>query len=161
MHRPRVDPLYAHEMARRRTTTIVSVGYEGRSADELIRTLQQSKVEVLVDVRLTPISRKKGLSKKALAAALAEAGIEYRHEPELGNPRDNRDPFRKGLASARQRYDAHLSNGAEATFDATIALARRTRVALLCFERDHSTCHRSCIIERAQRGDPALSVLKV
>ena len=148
-------------MSPRRTTTIVSVGYEGRTAEELVRTLEQSKVDVLVDVRLTPISRKKGLSKKALSAALAEAGIEYRHEPELGNPKDNRDPFRKGLKSARTRYEAHLSNGAEATFDSTIALARQSRIALMCFERDHSTCHRSCILERAQKADPALSVLKV
>jgi len=148
-------------MSARRTNTIVSVGYEGRTAEELVRTLEQSKVDVLVDVRLTPISRKRGLSKKALSAALAEAGIEYRHEPQLGNPKENRDPFRKGLKSARNRYEDHLSNGAEASFDATIALARESRIALLCFERDHSTCHRSCITERAQKSDPALSVLKV
>jgi uncharacterized protein (DUF488 family) len=148
-------------MSRPRVTTIVSVGYEGRTLEELVRTLEQSKVDVLVDVRLTPISRKKGLSKTALSAALAEAGIDYRHAPELGNPKDNRDSFRKGLKSARARYEAHLSKGAEATFDATIALAKVSRIALLCFERDHSSCHRSSITERAQKSNPALSVLKV
>lgn len=139
----------------------MSVGYEGRTADELVDTLKDRGVDVLVDVRLNAISRKKGLSKKALAAALADAGIEYRHEPKLGNPKENREAFRKGLKSARDRYEAHLSNGAVATFDATVALAANRRIALLCFERDHRTCHRSCIIDRAQRADPALSVIKV
>ncbi|MDE0652776.1 MAG: hypothetical protein OXI26_03915 [bacterium] len=37
--------------------TIVSVGYQGRSVDELIDVLCQGEVEVLVDVRLNPISR--------------------------------------------------------------------------------------------------------
>ncbi|MDR1430587.1 MAG: DUF488 domain-containing protein, partial [Propionibacteriaceae bacterium] len=50
----------------------------------------------LVDVRQTPISRKRGLSKTALGAALSEAGIDYIHLRELGNPRDNRDGYRQG-----------------------------------------------------------------
>ncbi len=148
-------------MSSSRTTTIVSVGYEGRTVEELVRALEQCQVEVLVDVRLTPLSRKKGLSKTALSATLTKAGIQYRHEPQLGNPKDNRDAFRQGLKSARTRYEAHLSNGAEATFDATIALAHESRIALLCFERDHSTCHRSSILERAQKADSTLLVLKV
>ncbi len=142
------------------TGTIVSIGYEGRTLDEFVDVLRGHRVEVLIDVRLTPISRKKGFSKSALSAALEVAGIEYRHEPALGNPKDNRDPFRRGLASARERYAGHLSNGANTTYEATVDAARWSRVALLCFERDHSQCHRSCITERAQAEHPALSVVR-
>ena len=70
------------------SVTIVSVGYQGRSVGELIDVLRQGGVEVLVDVRLNPISRKPGFSKNPLSQALAEAGIGYRHERELGNPRE-------------------------------------------------------------------------
>jgi hypothetical protein len=34
------------------------------------------------------------MSKRKLAAALGEAGIGYVHLPALGNPKDNREPFR-------------------------------------------------------------------
>lgn len=142
------------------TGTIVSIGYEGRTLDEFVDLLRGHGVEVLVDVRLTPISRKKGFSKSTLSAALEAAGIEYRHEPALGNPKDNRDAFRRGLTSARSRYVRHLSNGASSTYEATVDSARTRRVALLCFERDHSQCHRSCITERAQAEHPALSVVR-
>ncbi|PPJ18215.1 hypothetical protein C5E45_10195 [Nocardia nova] len=41
--------------------------------------LAEAGVATVVDVRLTPISRKPGLSKTKLSAALAEAGIRYVH----------------------------------------------------------------------------------
>jgi len=52
------------------TGTIVSIGYEGRSLDEFVQALKGHRVDVLIDVRLTPISRKKGFSKTALSEAL-------------------------------------------------------------------------------------------
>ena len=74
---------------------VISVGYQQRTLEELLELLQSYNVNVLVDVRLTPISRKRGFSKTALSNALSAVGIEYRHERELGNPKDNRDHFRK------------------------------------------------------------------
>ncbi|WP_258081414.1 DUF488 domain-containing protein [Nocardia nova] len=58
---------------------LFTVGYEGRRADELVMLLAEAGVATVVDVRLTPISRKPGLSKTKLSAALAEAGIRYVH----------------------------------------------------------------------------------
>lgn len=140
--------------------TIVSVGYQGRTLDEMIELLASHEVETLVDVRLTPISRKRGFSKTALTEALRNAGIEYIHEPDLGNPKDNRDSFRKGLASARDRYRHRLDNGAAAAYEATIERALSERVALLCFEHEHRECHRSCITDRAISERPGVSVLE-
>ncbi len=132
-----------------------------RDLSELISLLKANGVVTLVDVRLNPISRKKGFSKKALAAALSDAGIEYRHERDLGNPKENRDPFRRGLASARQRYRHHLQNDAHSVFERLVDLARTSRIALLCYERDHDQCHRSCILDAAQTDHPTLSVLRL
>ncbi|MDF1597699.1 MAG: DUF488 domain-containing protein [Acidimicrobiia bacterium] len=144
-----------------RGATIVSIGYERRTVDELVDLLKRNRVDVLVDVRLNPISRKKGFSKSSLAQTLSEADIGYRHERQLGNPKDNRDPFRRGLKSARARYLRHLHNGASSTYQGVIALAHETRIALLCFERDHDECHRSCILDTARADDPALMVLEL
>lgn len=45
---------------------LFSVGYEGRSLDELVNELHEHRVTVLLDVRLNAISRKPGLSKTRL-----------------------------------------------------------------------------------------------
>jgi len=140
---------------------LLTVGYEQREVDELVALLINNGVHTLVDVRLNAISRKKGFSKTALSNALAEAGIAYRHERELGNPKANREPFRQGLSSARTRYRRHLANGASGALDEVLALASTVRVALLCFEREHDTCHRSCITAAAQTANPALRIVPI
>lgn len=140
--------------------TIVSVGYEGRTADELVAVLHSAEVDLLVDVRLTPASRKPGLSKNKLADRLAAEGIAYRHVRELGNPRDNREAFRSGRPAARRRYVKVLDNGAGSVLDDLLEEARNIRIAMLCFERDHDECHRSCITDRALEKFPLISVLR-
>jgi len=77
---------------------LVSVGYEGRTSEELLNTLVELGVTTLVDVRLTPLSRKPGLSKTRLSASSDAAGVRYIHLSALGNPKNNRDPFREGRA---------------------------------------------------------------
>lgn len=148
-------------LQRRQNKTIVSVGYERRDIDEFVELLRSELVDLLVDVRLNAISRKRGFSKTALATALSEAGIEYRHERVLGNPKQNREPFRRGDASARQRYEEHLRDHAGAICDELVELAGSVRIALLCYERDHETCHRSSITTAACAEDPAIDVLEL
>jgi uncharacterized protein (DUF488 family) len=140
-------------------TVLVTVGYEGRSAAELVSALAEADVQVLADVRLTPSSRKPGLSKGRLAASLAAAGIEYLHLPALGNPRDNREPFRKGDPGSRARF--HELLGAPPARAALAELEARIpgeRVALLCFERDPGRCHRLLVSEQLLGRDPGLAV---
>lgn len=139
----------------------MSVGYQGRSLDELIDVLDQQGVDILIDVRENPISRKPGFSRVSLQDALALIGIEYRHEPLLGNPRTNRDRFRNGEGAARRRFVKRLENGSRDALDEVIELARRQVVALLCFELVHEECHRSAIVEVAQAYRPSLRVLTI
>ena len=137
---------------------LATIGYEGRSLDEILQVLTASRIEVLVDVRENAVSRKPGLSKRRLAEAVELEGIEYRHEPLLGNPKANRDAFRRGERRARVRYLAYLNNGSRAAYDSVIELTKKRRVALLCFEREHATCHRACIAEQAVAENPTLKI---
>ena len=145
-----------------KSPSLVSVGYEGRSADELVNQLMLENVQVLVDVRLTPLSRKPGLSKRKLAEALGAKGIRYVHHRALGNPKDNRDGFRSGAPESRARFKEVLE-----TADADVALTHLVElmddgvVALLCFERDHSACHRNLVCESLRARLPGLSVVHV
>ncbi len=130
------------------TPQLVSIGYGGRDVTELIRSLKEQNVQVLVDVRLTPISRKQGLSKTALKAALAEAGISYVHHRELGNPKSNRTGYRQGNVESLARYQEILTSGeASSALRHVLELLDEEVVALLCFEKDHSQCHRSQVVD--------------
>lgn len=138
---------------------LYTVGYEGRDVDGFVALLQRHRLDELIDVRLTPSSRKPGFSKTRLSEALADAGIEYRHLGELGNPRENRDGFRRRQQAAFDTYRAHLGNGSRHAVDAVVDAARQRSVVLLCFERDVTTCHRNIIVEVAQEQAPSLPVL--
>ena len=141
---------------------IYSVGYEGFTQRGFVETMNLSKVNVVVDVRLNAMSRKAGFSKRGLSEALEGVGIDYVHEPKLGNPPDNRDSFRKGDGSAgRRRIEKMLSNGSGEALDRVVDLARTNRIAILCVERDPSRCHRAVIIDAIRKLEPQLEVLPV
>lgn len=139
---------------------LYSVGYEGRTLDRFVDLLRLAGVDVLVDVRLTPISRKPGFSKRRLAERLDSEGIEYLHEPKLGNPPENRDAFRTGdVARGRERFGARLENGARDALLALVDLTVSAKVAVLCVERDSERCHRQVITDAAQEMRPGLAVV--
>lgn len=130
---------------------VVGVGYEGLDLDGLVSKLKLRSVQTLVDVRLNPISRKRGLSKTALRARLTNEGIAYEHLPALGNPRDNREGFAEvsgaDAREARERFSQLLESvPAEESLDRVSELAKAGIVALLCFEADESRCHRELVL---------------
>lgn len=144
------------------TGTLVSIGYEGKSVDDLVTQLLEQGVRALVDVRLTPLSRKPGLSKTKLSEALAAVGISYVHHRARGNPKDNRAGFRAGEPESRARYRDVLETAA-----ANDALAHVSElldggvVALLCFEQDHAECHRDIVVHRLMKVRPGAAVVHV
>jgi uncharacterized protein (DUF488 family) len=141
------------------TPKLFTVGYEGRSLDDLIAELLVAGVERLVDVRELPLSRRRDFSKTALSDALREAGIEYVHVRALGNPKPNRERYWSGdVEGGAAVYRKHLNNGSRG---ALIELAQsivNDSACLLCFERDHAQCHRDVIAEALQKLQPGLQV---
>lgn len=53
-----------------------TIGYEGRELDEFVARLREQRIQVLIDIREKPASRKPGFSKTPLREALEEAGWE-------------------------------------------------------------------------------------
>src|SRR5262245_18241279 len=128
--------------------TVATVGYEDRTVDDLIEDLIKARVKTLVDVRLTPISRKTGLSKHRLALRLQRVGIDYLYLPQLGNPRDNRAAFRRRDADAVARYSAVLrAPEARTALAQLVDLTQRHDIALMCFEHNASECHRALVAD--------------
>jgi hypothetical protein len=141
--------------------SVVSVGYEGKTPQAFIDSLKDQGVQLLVDVRQNPISRKPGFSKRALTELCETNGIEYTHERALGNPKENRDGFRAGDQASIDRYGVHLTEvGAEA-LERLNEVMRSSTIALLCFEADACQCHRTQVIDRLKLSNPDLDVISV
>lgn len=141
---------------------LVSVGYQGRSVEDVVTSLVEQGVSVLVDVRLTPLSRKPGLSKRRLEQTLSEHGISYVHLPDLGNPKDNRIALRAGEPNSRRRFTEVLNSSAGALALSHVAeLLDDQTVALLCFERNHDECHRKLVAERLRKTVDGLKLVTV
>lgn len=128
---------------------IATIGYEGTTLEAFIRALRRAGVDHLVDVRAVALSRKQGFSKSQLAAALAASGIEYTHLRGLGDPKDGRLAARAGDYREFERiFSRHMKTAAaREDLETAVDLVSPGRACLMCFEADHSTCHRRIVAE--------------
>ncbi len=137
---------------------LLTIGYEGATLAGVLDALGRARVELLIDVRAVPRSRKPGFSGRMLAASAEAAGIGYRHLQRLGTPKPGRDAARAGNAAGMAAiFDAHMAGDEpQAALAEAVGLAQERRCCLLCFERDPHMCHRTIvagmIAERAPLG---------
>ena len=136
-------------------TPLCTSGYQGQDAAAWSARLLEHGVEIVVDVRDLPLSRKRGFTKSQLRAMLGEHGIKYLHVKELGNPKVYRDALRDGLdfEEFARIFRTHLETKA-ATLEELSDLAMTRRVCILCFENDPTACHRSLVAESVVRRRP-------
>lgn len=128
---------------------VLTVGYEGARLDDFVATLQEVMVDVLIDIRDVPVSRKRGFSKRALSDALRAVDIDYIHMRKLGDPRPGREAARRGDIEEFQRiFRSHLAeNSTQEALQEAVEIAQSARACLLCYERQHACCHRSIVAE--------------
>ncbi len=129
-----------------------TIGYEGSDLSDFISSITEAGIEVLVDVRERAQSRKKGFSKTALSEALNAAGIGYLHLRELGDPKEGREAARSGQWTKFHKiYSKVLSSEvAQNAIAQIIELSESQSICLLCYERDHKTCHRKRITDEIE-----------
>jgi uncharacterized protein (DUF488 family) len=103
-------------------------------------------VRLLIDIRFTPISRKKGFSKTALAESLETAGIAYAHVRQLGSPRALRQRLisDRDYAAFFESYREYLSEQDESLAEA-LELMKQSQVCLMCVEAEPHECHRDVV----------------
>ena len=139
-----------------------TIGYERLLPEQLVAELAEAGVERVVDVRVRPQSRRAGMSKTRLGAALGEAGIGYESRRVLGTPPDLKHLFRSGrVAEGAAGYAEHVRRDPEvvAAVEALAAELPDVRTALLCFEADPATCHRRVLVEALAERVPGLQVV--
>jgi uncharacterized protein (DUF488 family) len=139
--------------------SLSTVGVYGFTVEEFLRTLREADVRLLLDVR-----QRRGVrgpqyawaNAKRLQEALANAGIGYRHHPELAPTTElrqlqYREDDRLGVGKRsreelapeyRQRYVSEILKRADLA-DLVAELPDQGAGALFCVERDPEACHRS------------------
>jgi uncharacterized protein (DUF488 family) len=135
---------------------LFTIGYEQTPAKAVLDELQDAGVKLLVDVRAVASSRRPGFSKSQLAAGLDARGISYLHLRGLGTPKEGREAARGGkFALLHKIYAAHLkTTQAKEELDELSALVKTSGpVCILCYERDHTHCHRQWIAEIIEERD--------
>ncbi|HWE35289.1 MAG TPA: DUF488 domain-containing protein [Isosphaeraceae bacterium] len=145
--------------------TFWTVGHSTRPIDEFLGLLRGMSIGLVADVRRFPGSRRyPHFNEDALAAALAGAGIGYRHVPGLGGRRGKRAPGSPNTAWRVEAFNAFADHMASAEFrgalDELIALAEDRRVAIMCSEAVPWRCHRRLIADAlVARGHDVLDIL--
>lgn len=129
---------------------LATIGYEAATLPDVIRSLKDAGVQIVIDVRAVASSRRAGFSKTLLANSLHEQGIDYLHLRQLGTPKPGREAARAGRTDEMTRiYEAHLEEpGAQMELAQATEVAAGRKAALLCYEADHAGCHRSIVAAR-------------
>lgn len=130
---------------------VLTIGHSTRALDELIALLREHRIDLVVDVRTYPGSRRHPqFDREALEASLPAAGIEYRHEPALGGRRSP-SPDSPNTAWRVAGFRAYADHMATTEFggalERLLELARTRRPAIMCAEAVPWRCHRQLIAD--------------
>lgn len=132
---------------------LVSVGHGTVDAPTFVKLLRAAGIRRVVDVRTAPGSRRSPhFRREEMQRWLAEAGIGYRWEPDLGG-------FRKPLDAspnvalrnpAFRGYADHMGTPVfRSAFERLIAEAAETPTAFVCAESVWWRCHRRLLADAA------------
>jgi uncharacterized protein (DUF488 family) len=149
-------------------TAVVTIGVYGWALDTFLTALRSANVGLVLDVR-----QRRGVrgsqyawaNAKRLESALGDAGIGYRHVPELAPTTELRQlqyrederrsvgmRERTELASAYRDRFTHEILARVDLAPLVASLPTDAGSALLCVERDPHGCHRSLVAERLARA---------
>ena len=132
---------------------IHTVGHSDHATVAFVDLLRDHGITLIVDVRSQPYSRwTHQFNRETLARDLDDAGIAYRFmgdalggrpaDPDLYDPGQERPDYRRV-----EQTDAY-----QAGIDRLLELARTERVAVMCSEGDHRSCHRHLLVTQTLLG---------
>jgi len=130
--------------------TIYTIGHSTRTIDELIELLKTQRIEVLVDIRSFPMSRRlQHFNRENMEKSLADAQIEYRWMKDLGGRRKRELKESPNIAlrneSFRNYADYMLTPAFQNAIAELLQLAANRRTAIMCAEAVYFRCHRMLV----------------
>lgn len=139
-------------------TSILTIGYGDRSAEEFFGILNREGIQFLIDVRSNPVSRfNADFSAERLGEKLRLSGIRYVLMGDTlgGRPQDPSCYENGHVIYSRVQEKTFFKGGIDRLLSAS---EQGIRVCLLCSELHPEHCHRSKLIgvSLADRGVPVL-----
>ena len=125
---------------------VASIGYQHKSVDEFVALLRAHGVTRVVDVRANATSRRADFRRDHLERALAARDIAYEHLPHAGNPFRSTAGARGSFADIAPRYREHLQRHPSVLLD-VYAVLSRGKSAVMCYEADPASCHRTVLLQ--------------
>src|SRR3954447_769275 len=128
---------------------VFTVGHSVHEAEAFLRLLHRHDVELLVDVRRHPASRRvPHFNSGVLAETLGSAGIGYEHMEALGGRRSPA-PDSPNTGWRNEQFRGYADHMASEEFQSALATleAERRRSAVMCAEVQWVKCHRRLIAD--------------
>ena len=128
-----------------------TIGHSTRPIEEFIGLLHMPGIQLLVDVRTIPFSRRNPqFHQEALAQSLLKAGLQYQHMPALGGRRKSR-PDSVNVGWRNQGFRGYADYMQTQKFwdalEDLIDVGQDLAVAIMCAEAVPWRCHRSLIAD--------------
>jgi len=129
----------------RTSVAVYTAGYEGKSVDHFFDELIRAGIEVVLDVRRNPVSRKYGFAGKSLKEIGSKLGLGYLHLPELGISSKDRgllgdyESYQRLLNRYEQDWLPQKKDGIQCASE----LVSKQPSVMVCMEKDVRCCHRS------------------
>jgi uncharacterized protein (DUF488 family) len=132
-----------------RSGTIWTIGHSTRSGEEFLNLLFINSIELVIDIRSFPGSRRyPHFNKENLSLLLKENGIGYRHLAGLGGRRKPA-PDSANIAWRHPSFRGYADHMQTQEFQDEIAileeLALKARTAYMCSEAPWWKCHRALV----------------
>jgi uncharacterized protein (DUF488 family) len=131
------------------SNTIWTIGHSTRSLQDFVALLHSFKIEILVDIRSYPGSRRyPHFNKEAMEISLPANGIRYRHLKELGG---RRKPLVNSINTAwrndafRGYADYMQTSEFKKAIDELQTIAKKQYTAYMCSEAVWWSCHRALV----------------
>lgn len=143
---------------------IWTVGHSTRTWEEFLALLTANGIGAVADVRRFAGSRRyPHFGSEALRTALAAAGVDYVHIPELGGRR-RPQPGSPNTAWRNEAFRGYADHMGTEEFrkgiERLLELAHRQRTAILCAEAVWWRCHRALIADHLKaQGMRVLHIL--
>jgi uncharacterized protein (DUF488 family) len=131
--------------------TIYTIGHSTRSFDVLVAILKAHEIDLLMDIRTIPHSRRNPqFNRDLIEKKLPGLGMAYQHFKELGGLRHSLgDSINIGWKNANFRGYADYMQTSDFTqaLERLIRLAIDRRIAVMCAEGNPYRCHRSLVAD--------------
>jgi uncharacterized protein (DUF488 family) len=131
-------------------STIYTLGHSTRDLAEFSAVLQAHEIQLLVDIRAFPMSRRlPHFNRERLELWLPEIGLEYKWVQDLGGRRKKTLGDSPNIAlrndSFRNYADYMLTQQFQSAASEVATLAESRKVAIMCAEKMYFQCHRMLV----------------